>query len=836
MGLYTSFRILVDQLAQDVAYAARGLKRAPMFSVIVAVTLSLGIGANAAVIGAIDTLFFRKLPVPEAERIVAIYKIDRRDRGRADLAAGWGSVPLFHDLRTRLAGLEGLALYGMQTFSVGDELAGGETWGAFVSGNYFTLLGITPQRGRLIRPDEEEPEGEHPVVVISDFLWRTKFDANARVLGRTIPIGKGTFTIIGVAPPGFTGLHSEGRTNLWLPYTMAREALGGRSGFDDRQGRPVLIFGRLRPKATVAEVQASADIAARELADSHPATDSLLALHVAVRDRLTSYELSASGFHWMTFVWGMVALLHLVACSNVASLMLARAWARRRELGIRICLGASRRRILVQSLTEATLLAILGAGGALMIGRWLTQLIAKMQFMSTADPSLHPRVVVIVALITVATVLQFGVLPALDASRIDPLAILRGASGGRRTKHSRAEIVVVTQIAISLLLIANATVFLSLFRRQTTAAPGYDADHLIVASIDGRGAQRTSPDSAAAHDVPAMLVATYDEAMVRAAAVPGVRGVAAAIGAPLFHTGWYRELIVPNHVPTNDEPRQVSLQAVGPGYFATIGASLVGGREFTAEDRTGSGARLGVFTAVVVNEALARRLWPNGDALGKRIGLRSSAMATVVGIVRDLHDVSSTNATPRAYFPMLEWAYPTFDLIIRVGDEPAATADRVRSALATSTMFQRPAVRTMGSIRDDAAAVSRVGGYALAACAGVALLLTSIGLYGLVAMWATARRGEIGIRLALGASSRHVHALLLSRVGRIAGAGAAIGMICAFGLVRVERGWIGPIVRLDALVILTSLATLSAIVGLAVLLPSLRATRQPPAEVLRSIV
>jgi len=254
-------------------------------------------------------------------------------------------------------------MYSMQTFHGSDELAAEGTWGAFVSGNYFALLGVTPERSRLIRSDEEEPAGEHSVVVISDFLWRERFGADERVLGRTISIGKGTFTIIGVAPPGFTGLHPEGRTNLWLPYTMTREALSGTSGFDDRRGRPVMIFGRLRPSATVAEVQASADIASRELADSHPATDSLLALHVAVRDRLTSYELSASGFYWMTFVWVMVALLHLVACSNVASLMLARAAARRRELGIRVCLGASRTRIVVQSLTEATVLAALGAGG-----------------------------------------------------------------------------------------------------------------------------------------------------------------------------------------------------------------------------------------------------------------------------------------------------------------------------------------------------------------------------------------------------------------------------------------------------------------------------------------
>jgi predicted permease len=824
--LPSQLRVTVDHLGRDLSYAARALRRAPLFTTIVALTLAIGIGANAAVIGVIDALYLRRLPVPHPESIVALYSADKRDRGHADLSnGGGGSAPNYRELRSLIHGVDGLALYAMQSLAAGDALAGEPTWSALVSGNYFQLLGVSPERGRFLQLDEDEPAGAHPVAVISDFLWREKFGADETIIGRRIPIGKTTFTIVGVAPKGFTGLHPEGRTNLWIPYTMEAAATGSSGNDDDRASRRFTIFGRLAQGATLAAVQTSADIAARELAAATPSVNRQLALFARIRDRLTTSELSGNGLRMFTLVWIMVALLHLVACTNVAGLMLARAAARRRELGVRICLGASRARILTQSLSEATLLAAIGAAGGLLVGRTLSALLANMQFLSASDPGLDLRVVMIVVVVAVGTVVQFGLLPALDAARSDPLAILRGGrrdTGARR--RDRSEIVVITQIAVSVLLVANAAVFLGLFQRQTHAAPGYDVPQLLVASVALREGRSTRSDWAAA----------YDDAMERVSHVSGVRATAAAIGAPLFNTRWFGELSVPGQTSLADRPRQTSLQAVGPGYFAAIGAPLVRGREFTTNDRLTPNTPIDAFDVVIVNEALARQLWPGGDPLGKQLSLPRSPPATVVGVVRDLRDVSTIDVHPRAYFPLLETRFPAFDVVVRSSSSGASVAEGVRAALQASPLLRRPSLRTMSELRDGATSLSRAASSGLSICAALALLLTAVGLYGIVAMWASRRRSEIGIRLALGASTRSIHRLLLSGVGRLVGVGAALGLVCAFAVVQIERSWMGPILSLDALTIASSLAALGACAALAGFLPSRRATRQHPAEVLRS--
>lgn len=729
--------------------------------------------------------------------------MDRRDIGRGRNVSGLSTTPVYRDIRTRVSGVETLAAYGMQDVSVGDEMTGGGTRAAFVSGNYFDVFRIRPQRGRFILPDEEGADADHLVAVISDHLWREKFGADEHILGQKLPIGRGAFTIIGIAPPDFTGLHPEGRTNLWIPFTMANVALGGNAGVGDRSGRPMQLFGRLSPGATVAQVQSSADAIASDLARARPATDSLIAFHVAVRDRLTTIELAPAGFRWSTFVWLIVALLHLVACSNVASLMLARASARRRELGVRVCLGATRARILAQSLTEALVLATLGAVGGLIVGRWLTSLLASMQFLSATGVQLDIRIVAIVGALTLLTVLQFGLLPALEASRADPLAILRGTGAGGRVKHSCSEMVVVSQVAISLLLIANAAAFVRLLHRQSVAPLGYDDEHLIVATI-------APPRPGYSGD----WWAHYNEAMARASGVPGVRSVAASVGAPLFRSTWRGELSVPGRIAGRDDRRDFSLQLIGPGYFTAIGAPLVSGREFTTAERADtSSRRLGQFTAVIINESLARYFWPGQNALGKQLVRRGSPPATVVGVVRDIHDVSTVNIGPRAYFPMLEFSYPEFEISVRFAGDAADGAARLRSALDGSEQLGRPIVRTMAGIRNDATSTSRVGSIALSIAAAIALLLTSVGLYGLVAMWAARRRAEIGIRLALGATASHVHALLISNIGKLVGIGSVLGLTMAFGLVQLERGSMGPIISLDPTTIMASLAVFAFIGG-----------------------
>jgi putative ABC transport system permease protein len=558
-------RIARPGIVRDTAYAARRLIEAPLFTGVVVITLALGIGANTAILQLIDNFYLRKLPVPSPDRIVGIYSIDARLRSENPLGGGeFSSADVFRRLqRANLRGLTSLASYSMEHVQGSGDLGGDPLWSAVISGAYFETLGITAQRGRLIRGDEADSPGDSPVVVISDRLWREKFGADEGVVGRAVGIGRGTFTIIGVAPSNFTGLHPEGRTDIWIPGGMV--AVATNAAATAKHANPVVIFGRLAKAAPTASVQADCDNFVRDLAESDVRAFQHFGLLVHVRDRLTSYEASPTGVHLFVVLWIMVALLHLAACTNVASLMLARASARRREIGIRLCLGASRGDILRLSLLEAALLALVGAMGGVLVARWLATLIGQMQFLSASIWTFDARMSALVAIVTALTIFQFGLLPALESARNEPLTIARGVPAAARRIRDRSEMVVVVQVAISVALLANAAAFVGLYRRQSTSDPGYDVSHTAVVRFSESGAVASHTDRDARHD-----------SLVRQALrIPGVRLVSAAVGAPLFDTRWQGEVNVSGS-QLAESPHETALQAIGPGYFATIGARIAG--------------------------------------------------------------------------------------------------------------------------------------------------------------------------------------------------------------------------------------------------------------------
>lgn len=818
--------LLLDNIARDLRHAWRSLLRAPSFTLVVALTLAIGIGANTAVVTVTDTMFLRKLPVPSPERMFAIFSGDVHNRARRP-AVGWNSFPDYLDLRSRLQGTDGLAAYSMQWVPLGDSLAGASAWSALVSGNYFQVLGIHAARGRLILPDEEEPRGTHPVVVISDALWKSHFAADEHIVGTQMAIGTGRFTIVGVAPAGFTGTHPEGRTDLWIPITMYAEATGRSYIFDNRDARQVAVIGRLAGGATLAQVQTSLEHATRDLATTYPAVDAQLTMSARPHEHLFELEQNPSVLASFLFVLAMVALLHLVACANIASLMLARAAARRQELGIRLCLGASRGRVIMQSLAEPALLAMLGAAGGVAIARWTTLLITSMQFMSAADPGLDLRVIGIVGLVTVATVLEFGLVPALEAARRDPLAMIRGSSGARVAgrRDPVGPILVVAQVAVSLVLIASAATLFRTFERQSDADPGFDASHLIVAALAPKNGSAITGDWSA----------RTAEMTKRIASLPGVTHVAIAGGMPLGPGAWYEEVTVAGHQYADGESRSLSGLNVGPGYFAAIGAAMARGREFTGADRAPAGPSAG-FNVAIVNETMARRFWPGDDPIGKQLSYRNRGSATVVGVVRDMHDVTLTAIVPRAYFPLLETP-PTsrFALIVRTASDPAALRSTLRTAIVSgSAPVDPPAIETMSESLDGALSLSRAASVGLATCGAIALLLTAIGLYGLVASWSADRRGEIGIRIALGAEAWQVRRLLVGGVARLIIAGTVIGIGGAVAAIRLAQHLYGPAVEFEAWPLAAAFTLLASASALAAYIPSRRATAVDPAAVLRN--
>jgi predicted permease len=817
----------IDNLSRDLRYAWRGLRRSPSFAIVVAFTLAIGIGANAAVISVIDNVFLRKLPVPAPERVFGIFSGDVHNPGRRQVV-GWNSFPDYRDLRTRLQGVDGLVAYSMWSLPLGDSLTGTSVFSALVSGNYFSVLGIHAARGRLIMPDEEEPRGAHPVIVISDALWQSRFARDENVVGRKLAIGMAIFTIIGVAPPGFTGTHPEGRTDIWMPYTMLAEASGKPYIFDNRDARFTAIIGRLAPGASLAQVEASLDRASHDLAITYPDVDGLLRMRAGMYEHLFPLEQNPSVLASFLFVLAVVALLHLVACANIASLMLSRAAARRQELGIRLCLGASRGRVVAQSLAEPAVLALIGAAGGVVVARWLTLLITRAQFMSAFDAGLDLRVLAIVGLVTAATVLEFGLVPALEASRRDPLSMIRGSSGTRVAgrRDLAGPVLVVAQVAVSLILLANAATLFRTFERQSSGDPGFDSGHVLVATVTPKSSSVLAGD----------WRARIEDITRRAAALGGVSHVAVSSGAPLLQAGWFEEVVVAGHSYGEGESRSASGQNIGPGYFAAIGAVMVRGREFTARDRAVGLATRSGFDVAIVNEAWARRFWPGEDPIGRQISYRNRGSATVIGVVRDIHDISASQIVPRAYFPLLELpAAAHFELIVRTGPDPASMRAALRAVITSSSPpVESPEIRTMGDILDGALFASRTASIGLGTCASVALLLTVIGLYGLVASWGAERKSEIGIRLALGARAWQIHRLLVGGVSRLILVGAALGLAGASVMIRLERNWYGPSVTFEALPFVAALLILTFAASIAAYIPSRRATRIDPARSLRA--
>ena len=817
---------IVDQAWQDLRYAARSLLRAPGFVLVVLLILSIGIGVNGAVLGIIDNAFFRRVPVPSPEGLVGIGSGDKQDLQQHTVTRRM-SLPAYRDMAARVEGLEGLAAYGRWHVSFGGDLSGTGADAALVTGNYFQVLRAEPARGRVIGVDEEQPMGAHAVVVISDWLWRQRFAADESILGREVVIGGGRFTIVGVMPPGFTGVNPEGRTDLWLPYTMQPEATERGFAFASREARLVSPIGRLAAGATISQVQASLDRAASAVSQMYPATDGSIVFQAFRHDNLAPIERSLWAFVNFAMAWAMIVLLHVVACTNVATLMLARAAARRREVGIRLCLGASPRRILREALTEPMLLAVLGTMGGLVVARFVTRGITSVWFLSALDPGLDGRAVAIVAFTAVASLLVCGWLPARTASRGDPATVLQGSSGSRvaGVRGDATPLLIAGQMAVSLVLLVNAGVFYRAFDRQASGDAGFEKLRLAVVSVTTR--ERSGPirDWNGLHEL-----------VERVARIPGVRGVAASMGAPLLHAGQQRdEVIVTGHEYAEGEGTLISAQAVGPGYFSTLGSRLVSGREFTDDDR-GRIAQDAGFSVAIVNEAMVRRYWPDGNALGRRLADRKMGSATVVGVVRDLHDVILSATVPRVYFPLEEWRLnPAFELVVRTEGEPATVRGAIYSAAADAPLLSgAPTVRTMSEIVNDALATSRIGSIGLALCGVVALLLTVVGLYGLVASWALQRRMEIGIRLALGAERGDINRLLLRGAAIMVGAGSAAGIVAAIAMLRLERAWWGPFITIEAAPVIGAVGLLAAVAGLAAWLPSRRASTTNPAEILQS--
>jgi putative ABC transport system permease protein len=806
-----------DMLMQDLAYALRVNWKRPAFSLLVIATLGLGVGANSAMFSVVNAVLIRPLPFPQSEQLVYAFGAFKG----GDQASI--SPPDFLDYRAQtraFSSFAGRTPFGTAVLSNADDPE--RVVAPRVTSNFFSTLGVQPMLGRGFLPEEEEG-GSHKVVVLSHGLWQRRFAADPRVVGRTIPIDGEPHTIVGVMPPVMERIFGD---QIWLPVPFHTEEMSVRR-YHMLRG-----IGRLRPNGSLAQAQADMDAIARRLEATYPADASWRLRLVSYRDVVVGRSETV-----LLMLLGAVGLVLLVACANVASLMLARATSRESEIAVRTALGASRGRIVRQLLTESVLLG--GAAGT--IGLVLSVALVRGVHVFAAD--LLPRMseirvdgaaVAFTIGVAMLTGILFGLAPALQAARQDVAAIMRrvGRSTGSRNAIRVRDALVVGQVALSLVLLVGAGLLIRSLWVVQRVEPGFDPRGVLSAQV-------TLPvDRYQTHDA---VERFWTQFLGKVRAIPGVERAAAATMLPLAPTGdtYY---FVDGHPPASDADKRTAQVSVSTDdYFATLRIPIVQGRALGPEDRALGSDSLGYGT-IVISDGMARRLFPNGNAVGSRlvVDVGRPFRAEVVGVAADVRAFGQEVEAPDIlYFSFRQMTAfrsgRNMSVAVRAGGERLQLAGAIRAALHTlQNGVPLANVASMDQLLHDSLATSAFRTRLLTAFAAVALLLAVVGLYGVLAFTVAERTREIGVRVALGARAPRVVAMIVGRGMRLVTLGIGMGLVGSVAAVRLIRGMLFGVDALDPMVF-ALMVTLLALGGLAAcLIPARRATRISPMAALRA--
>jgi putative ABC transport system permease protein len=808
----------LERFGGDLRYAARQLLIRPAWTLVVVTTLALGVGANTSIFTLIDALLFRPAIWNAADRFVWIASLDPRT-GRVGRIS-YADYLLYRD---RTATLSGVLAYGGSAMSIGGSRPE-RVLGGVVSGNYFDVLGIRAALGRTFAPDEGEPGGP-PVVVLSHALWREHFRSDAAVLNEVVAINGRPFTIIGVAPPGFTGVaYADDPEQLWVGLAMQDAAMPTSPGLlRSPTARWLRVAGRLEDGATVARADAEVRAIDRLSNGAATAGDREVTVRVTpMRGGLNPWERTE-----LAPVFGLIAivpaLVLLVACTNVSNAVMARNVSRRRELAMRRALGASRGRLVRLLLTESLLLALLSGAVGFIVSFGIIPLIAHYGAVPP-DPSglLTPdrRALVATTAIALATLLFVGLAPALTGTGFDVLPALNAESwtstaaiGGTCLRR----VFVVAQVAVSLVLLISAGLFLQSLAKAVRVDPGFDPHGVVTASFDLTLQGYTAPRRDA-------FLARVVE---RISSTPGVSAAALTDSLPLGTRIAAAQVVT----ESTDSPAQVTLAGVSPGYFETMRIALVRGRDFTAMDSTKAPL------VAIVNETLARRLWPEGDAIGRRVraGGASEPWRVVIGIVADAKFASLTESPLGAcYVPLRQRAASLVSVVLRVPGEAgkalSSVAAIVRDLDPDLPLFEaQPLERSV----HQAARLQRAAASLFSVFAALALLLAAIGVYGVAAHSVSLRTREVGIRMSLGARSTDVFRMFVGENLSLALVGVAIGLAISAAVLKVLATFLFGLTAMDTLTFAGGAAILCGVAIAASGLPARRAARVDPAIALR---
>ncbi len=811
---------LIDNVLTDVKHAARSLRRAPGFAAVAILALAVGIGGNTAVFSVIDATRTQAIPYREPHQLMYLIGTAKR----ATVERRGTSYPDFLDWRAQVTRFEDLAAFDAQLMTLAGTDESERISTEFVSASYFSLLGVSPALGRLFGADEDDVAKPTAVVVLSDGLWRRGFGADPNVIGRPITLNGQPFTVLGVMAGGFTGVTDDAQ--LWIPFAQYAPQRTMR----DRGSRGFTVLGRLEPGVTRAEAQAELDAIASRLQREYPTTNegrgvelSPLATEIYGPLRLA-----------LQVLMGAIALVLLIACANVANLLIARSEVRRREIALRVAIGAGRARLLQQLVTESCVLTLIGAGAGLLIAQTTIGLLvtqSPVTFPSIATPGLDARVAAFTIMVSLVCGVCVGLAPWWQIRYADLSNRLRESSRSTAGPGSQAlrRGLVVAEVALAVVLLVGAGLMIQSVRRIAAIDPGFDSGSLLTVHVSVPSVRIRSADG-----LRPTPVATGRELLDRIGSIPGVVAVGLGNDVPLDGNAGANFYSVEGHGPftAQDRPR-AWVHRVSPGFFDAVRIPLVAGRTFLDSEL------IPAASAVIVSERVAARFWPNEDPIGKRLTLGSVdanvQWLSVVGVVRDVRYRTlrqTANTDPDLYLPFAD-RNAQIAFAIRTNVPPSSVIAPVRAAIrAVDGSIAVYGVESMDASVRSQSSRERFTSWVMSVFAAIALGLCALGIYGVMSYAVTQRTREIGIRLALGARPVEVlRAIVLSGAALIL-VGIAIGGVISVALRRAVSTQIVDVPLTDPAAALA--LVLFAFVGMAAcLVPGLRATRLDPVRALR---
>jgi putative ABC transport system permease protein len=801
----------MNNLWLDLRYGARTLLKSPGFTLVALVALALGVGANTAIFSVVNSVLLRPLPYPDSERLVAFMGVNPQ----GGITQSNMSVPDFADWQQQNEVFEQLAGFvtGGALLVSGEE--GERVRGTGVTTDFFPLIRTQPLRGRALTAEDQQP-GREPVAVLSYGLWQRRFGADPNAVGRAVMLSGKSTTIVGVMPQGFD---FPAQSEVWVPLQLdpAKER---------RDNRYLQVVGRLKPGATITQAQTQLDTINGRLAQTYRETNTGWGVQLTnLRESLVG-AVRAS----LLVLLGAVGLVLLIACANVANLLLARATARQREIAVRTALGASRGRIVRQLLTESVLLSVVGGALGLLLSVWLTDLlVAVSPAGSPRFDEIRPdaRVFAFTCAVTILTGLVFGLAPALQASRLDLNEALKegGRSGAEGARRNRLRgLLMVGEIALSFMLLAGAGLLVRSFVRLRETRPGFNTEGVLTMRL-------SLPPGKYAQGEPRAQF--YRQAVERVGSLPGVAAAGAVLTMPLggdtFSVG--RSFIREGRPMTPEESANASYYVATPGYFRALEIPVLAGRSFTEQDTAQAPM------VVLVNETMARKHWPGESPIGKRITIWRDEKfpREVVGVVGDTRPALDTPASAQMYVPYAQDAtWGSLTLVARTQGDPATLAAAARNELrALDKTLPVYNVKTMTEVAAASVAQHRASMLLLSAFAGVALLLAVIGIYGVTAYYVTQRTHEIGVRMALGATRGDVLRLVVGQGLRLTLIGLAVGIVAALALTRLLASLLYEVSATDPLAFAVGALLLAVVALAACYVPARRATKVDPMVALR---